>query len=222
MVKLGMIPVPQQVVGRAALAGVDRAVATRWDAAVSRAAETVGPVEDRVDAVRVSFTKELAAVGAASGGVAALPGAGTAAALATISADIGWYSMRLADLVMTIAAIHGHERATLEERRTWVLSVLAYGDAAPSGIHQAAADVGTTLGTRQLGGLSTATLAMVNRKLTARLLTRFGARRGAATLGRLLPFGIGAAIGAGGNTFGVHTVSRHADRFFRGLPERTA
>lgn len=219
MVKLGMIPVPDQVVGRAVRSGVDRAVTTRWDAAVRRAAETDGPVEDRVEVVRDSFTRELAMVGAASGGVAALPGAGTATAIATVSADIGWYSMRLADLIMTIAAIHGHERAELEERRTWVLSVLAFGDAAASGIDRAATDAGATLATRQLGGVSAATLRMVNRKLTARLVTRFGARRGAATLGRLLPFGIGAAIGAGGNSFGVHAVSRHADRFFRGLDE---
>lgn len=215
----GLLRIPEKVVGKAVLAGVERAVDARWDLAVSRAAESAGQsVDERIDELRGSFQRELAAVGAASGGIAALPGAGTGAALATAAADIGWYTMRLADLVMTVAVIHGHEQATVEERRAWVLAVLAFGSGAAAGLDVAAREVGKGLGTRQIGSVSGTTLRMINRRLSTRLLRRYGLRRGAATFGKLLPFGVGAAIGAGGNAWGVGAVADNADSFFRGLP----
>ncbi len=215
---LGMLRLPEKVIGRAVIEGVERAVDARWDQALSRAEETAGrPVDERVEDVRQSFRIELAAVGAASGGIAALPGAGTATAVATAAADIGWYTMRLADLIMTVAVIHGHEQATVEERRAWVLSVLAFGSGAAAGLDKVAREVGKGLGSRQIGAVSGGTLRLINQHLGARLLRRYGTRRGAATLGKLLPFGVGAAIGAAGNAFGVGAVADHADEFFRDL-----
>lgn len=212
------LKLPEQVLGRAVLEGVERAVDARWEQDRARAATVAGrTTEERVDEVRRSFQRELAAVGAASGGVAALPGAGTGTALAVVAADVGWYTMRLADLIMTIAALHGHDEAHVEERRAWVLSVLAFGGAAAAGLDEAAREVGRGLGTRKLGAVSASTLHLVNRKLTSSLLRHYGARRGASVLGKLLPFGIGAAIGAGGNAWGVQVVAKHADAFFRDL-----
>lgn len=99
------LKLPEQVLGRAVLEGVERAVDARWEQDRERAATVAGrTTEERVEEVRRSFQRELAAVGAASGGVAALPGAGTGTALAVVAADVGWYTMRLADLIMTIAA----------------------------------------------------------------------------------------------------------------------
>lgn len=205
--------------GRAVLEGVDRAVEARWDLARQRAVETAGrPTAERVEELRRAFRRELSTVGAVSGGIAALPAAGTGTALATAGADIVWYTMRLADLIMTMAVLHGQEDATVDERRAWVLSVLAFGSGASAGLTEAARQVGGDLGRRRLGAVSGATLRTLNRRLSTRLVRRYGSRRGAATLGSLLPFGIGAAIGAGGNAYGVNAVARHADRFFRELP----
>lgn len=216
-----VLRIPEKAIGRAVLEGVERAVDARWDQALARAAASEGlPHEQRLDDVRRTFQRELAALGAASGGLAALPGAGTGTALAAAAADIGWYTMRLADLIMTVAAVHGHREAEVEERRAWVLSVLAFGSGAAVGLERAAREVGRNLGTRQLGLVSASTLRVLNRSLSGRLLRRYGTRRGAAAFGKLLPFGIGAAIGASGNAWGVSVVVRHADRFFRDLDGR--
>ena len=45
-----------------------------------------------------------------------------------------------------------------------------------------------------------------------------GAREGAAALGRLLPFGIGAAFGGGTNWFMARGIAKDATRLFRQLP----
>ncbi len=215
---LGVLRLPEKVVGRAVLEGVERAVDARWDLAVRRAAQTARrPHAHRIDELESAFLRELAAVGAASGGVAALPGAGTGTALAVAGADIGWYTMRLADLILTVAAVHGHQEPTVQERRAWVLSVLTFGSNAAGSLDQVAREVGKGLGARSIGSLSGANLTVVNRNLTTRLIRRYGIRRGAAAFGKLLPFGIGAVIGGVGNAAGVRAVARDADQFFGAL-----
>lgn len=49
-------------------------------------------------------------------------------------------------------------------------------------------------------GMPANKIKTVNRLLGRKLLTKFASRQGALVLGRALPFGIGAAIGASGNT----------------------
>ena len=47
-----------------------------------------------------------------------------------------------------------------------------------------------------------------------RIVVKFGTKQGAVRLGRLVPFGVGAAIGGGGNLLLVRAVGRHAKDFF--------
>lgn len=212
---------PFDGIGDSVLTAVDKAVEQRWEAAVARAgALPAGSVEERVEQATAAFVRELTLIGAASGGAAAVPGAGTATALATTAADLGWFTLRISDLILTIAAVHGHEGASVEERRSWILSVLAFGDEAAPGLLGLMAEIGPGLRSRTAGGggLSAATLVAVNRRLARSVATRYGTRRGAAALGRLLPFGIGAAVGGSTNYFGARAVARHAHELFRTLP----
>lgn len=203
-------------VGETVLASVDTAVERRWDDAVRRAAATtaVGPA-GRVAEVTESIAKELAAIGAASGGVAAVPGVGTLTSVTAAASEFGWVTLRLADLILTIAAIHGHEEADVEERRAWVLSILAFGDRATRGFTKVAGDVGQGVGARAVARVPVSKLQMVNRIIGRTVLTKYGSKRGAIALGRVFPFGIGAAIGGVANYATVHAIARHADRFFR-------
>jgi hypothetical protein len=50
------------------------------------------------------------------------------------------------------------------------------------------------------------------------LFRKFGTRRGIVALGRMVPLGIGAAIGASANWVAVRTLARNADEFFARLP----
>ena len=82
--------------------------------------------------------------------------------------------------------------------------------ARPPGIHPRALDAAQ--GTRS-GWFHT-----VNRYLARKLVTRFGAREGAAALGHLLPFGVGAAFGGATNWFMARGIAKDAMRLFRQLP----
>ena len=106
----------------------------------------------------------------------------------------------------------------MEERRAWILSVLAFGEGSAAGFARMAGEMGQDLGRKAVGRIPAGALRAINRKLSRSVLTRFGARRGAVTLGRVLPFGIGAAVGGSANYKSVQAIGRHADNFFRSLP----
>lgn len=206
------------VPGRAVLAVVDKAVATRWDDAVRAAREAPGASPDeRAAAIAKQFTRQLAGLGAAAGGTAALPGVGTIAAIGTTTAELAAFAFRASEMVLAIGAAHGHTAAGVEQRKAWVLSVLAFGDEAAHGYSTIVSSLGGAKALAASQGGS-GWFQTVNRYLGRKLIARFGAREGAAALGRLLPFGIGAAFGGGTNFFMARGIARDATRLFRQLP----
>jgi hypothetical protein len=205
--------------GELVLVAVDKAVEARWEVARRNAAATTGTTAERVAQLRRRFARELATVGAATGGVAALPAAGTATALATGVAEIGWFTTRSADLILAIAAVHGHTEPSVEERRLWLLSVLAFGDEAATMVTRLAGEMGKGLGKTTTERISKETLKSINRALGRTIVTKYGRKRGVIALGTALPFGIGAAIGGGSNYALTRGIARNADSFFRALPQ---
>lgn len=203
--------------GEVVLSAVDWGVEERWASAKERAGRTHGSTDQRVAQVRKMFARELATAGALVGGVAAVPAVGTSAAVAASIAELGWLTVRVADMVLTIAAIHGHTEAEVEERRAWVLSILVFGDAAFAGFTKLAGELGKGLGAKAMGKVSGETLRAINRALGRTIITKYGTKRGVIALGRVLPFGIGAAIGSSANYLAVRVISRHSNSFFRQL-----
>jgi len=211
------VGLPERI-GTTILDSVDKAVDVRWDQAKALASTTSGPIDARIAQVRRAFARELAALGAAAGGAAALPGAGTATVVATTAADLGWFTMRSADLILTIAAIHGHTEASVEQRKAWVLSILAFGDGAASGFTKLSGELGKGLGGKLTQRIPASGLARINRVVGRTIVTKYGGKRGAIALGRALPFGIGAAIGGSANYASTLLIAKQADRFFSDLP----
>lgn len=222
---------PEPVVGtlgKIILKAVDKAVADRWDNALAYAAEAEGDTtRQRVDDLIARFRRELTAVGAATGAVAAAPGLGTVAAGTALAADLGWFGMRATDLIMAIGAAHGHTEATMEERRAWVLAVLAFGEEAADeflGLLQGANPATAALTSEQLkakmattvGGdaITLDAIRKINASMATRVIEKYGARRSALAVGKILPFGVGAAIGGAANYAFVRTVGKQARRFF--------
>src|SRR5690606_11498191 len=150
------------------------------------------------------------------GGVAAAPGPGTAAAAATGKAEFGYFMLRMADLILTTAAMHGRTDAEVEERRAWVLAVLVFEDDAANGFAKLMEQVGA--GGRPSNAVEKAKLVAVNAKMARKLLARYGAKRGVLRMARLLPMGVGAVIGGGSNYRAARATASHARRFFAGLP----
>lgn len=207
-------PVAEQLVE-----AVDKAVETRWAAAQERARELPGlDREQRVEALTAKIRRELGVAGAASGGTAAIPGVGLGAATATFAVELAWTTMRLADLILTIAAIHGHDRANVDERRMWVLSILTYRQGAAGMIAKLATEVGETSSRSGARRLTTASVKRINTAMGRAVVAKYGARRGVAAVGRAVPFGVGAVLGYGMNSRAVAMTAKHAHAFFTEFP----
>lgn len=221
------LPAPVlDALGKAMLKGIDKAVATRWERALDKAARADGSsVDDRARWVTRSFIRELTSLGAATGATAAAPGLGTASAASVMVADMGWFALRTTDLIMTIGAVHGRTDASPEERRAWVLAILAFGENAAKEFADLATEISTmTAGRERMGALvagaaggDVATidaLRKLNASLAVRVTERWGTRAGAESVGKLLPFGIGAVVGGSANWALTRAVGQQARRFF--------
>lgn len=215
--------------GKALIEGVDRAVVARWDEALDLAAETAPGASPEVKAREISapIKKAMTALGAAAGATAAAPGVGTGVAVGALAAELGVLALRTTDMVMAIGAAYGHTDATPDERRAWVLAVLAFGDDAAEEFTTMARDMGLRVGDGKaieiageaIGGgagqmATIDALRRINSQLVAQVLKKWGTRRGAATVGKLLPFGIGAAVGGSANYVMLREFSKQATRFF--------
>jgi len=203
----------------AAMKAVDTAIESRWDDALRRAAAAPGrTIDARVAGLSRSFARELGSVGAATGAAATVPSFGTAAALSIGVAEFGWFTVRASELILTVAALHGRDRATVEERRAWILAILIFGSGAAEGFTRIAGEAGKAVAKQ--GGLR-APIAMIrgiNSSMGRMLLSRYGRKRGAVALGTALPFGIGAFVGGTANYAGMKAIGKHANSFFAELP----
>lgn len=223
------VPTPLlDAAGRALIEGVDRAVVARWDRAREVAAAAPGSTpRAQARAIAAPIRKNMTMVGAAAGATAAAPGVGTGVAVGTLAAEIGLLALKTTDMVMAIGATYGHHDAEPDERRAWVLAVLAFGDDAAEEFATLARDMGLRVtdgraldiaGEAIVGGSGQVAtidaLRHINAVLVAQVLKKWGARRGAATVGRLIPFGIGAAVGGSANFFMIREFAKQAQRFF--------
>lgn len=172
-------------------------------------------------ALRAAEKQYLAAVtgmGAGVGAAAAAPGVGTALSLAVSTAEMGANLEATALLVLTYAAIHDLDVDDLERRRALFYGV-ALGNAGSVAVEKIAGRTGPHWAKSAVNAVSKDTLAKINGVLGPHFVTKYGTRRGVLVLGRVAPFGVGAAIGAGGNAaFGQLTI-RTARRAFGPSPQ---
>lgn len=159
--------------------------------------------------------------GGAVGAAAAMPAVGTGAALALTTSDVATFFAASAAFSLAVASVHGIQVDDTHRRRALLLATVlgpegarAVGDVADiSTLH-----VGRVLLTR----MPMTTVKRVNNTLTRRLLRHQAARQTGLAVGRLLPFGVGAAVGvAGGRALG-RTVVGGARAAFGAPPERFA
>lgn len=181
------------------LAYLDRARARRPGATPAQLAEQL----------ERHYLATVTGLGAAAGGSAALPGAGTASAMASGAAEITAFVSATALYVLALAEVHGLPVADPQVRRALVLTLLL-GEGGPIAVD------GAVLGRSS----SKEKVAGINARLTHLLVSRFGARQGALLLGRALPLGIGAGVGAVGNAALARAAIGAARRVFGRPPAR--
>ncbi|HSY14909.1 MAG TPA: hypothetical protein VK816_02905 [Jatrophihabitantaceae bacterium] len=161
------------------------------------------------------YLASVATIGAVSGGTAAVPGVGTATALASGIAEVAAFIEATSLFTLAMAEVHGVRFEDPEVRRALVLGIIL-GDIGATAIEAATgshwAPVLARRADRDLVG-------SINKRLLRRFLTHFGGRQGALAVGRALPFGIGAGVGAAGNVALGRASVRAARRAFGPPPE---
>ncbi|MGS2806252.1 hypothetical protein [Nocardia sp. MW-W600-9] len=149
-----------------------------------------------VERLEKQYLLAVTGSGAAVGATAAVPGIGTLAALGAISAETAFFMEASALFTLAEAYVHGIEPQDKEARRAMVLAVVL-GDAGMAivqkGLGTSSKNWAGTLATKVPG------LSAINNKLLQQFIKRFITKRAALMAGKILPAGIGAAIGGVGN-----------------------
>lgn len=156
------------------------------------------PPAEIVTSLEKQFLASVSAIGAACGGAAAAPGVGTAVAFGLTAFEIGGVVEATALFALSVAEVHGVRVADLERRRTLVTAILL-GQGASSFVEKAAGRTGKYWGKGLVSAIPMSVINEVNDKIGKRFITKWGTKQGILVLGRGIPFGIGAGIGAGGN-----------------------
>lgn len=177
-------------------------------------AEIVAKLEKR-------YLATLTASGAAVGSAATFPGIGTLAAMSAGAGETVFFLEATAVFVLAIAAVHGIPADHRERRRALVLAVLS-GDDSKRAIGELIGP-GRTNGSWLAEGMASLplpTLARLNTRMLKYAVKRYTMRRSALMFGKMLPVGIGAAIGGTGNRMVGKKIVRNARTAFGAPPAR--
>lgn len=162
-----------------------------------------------------------ATTGGAVGAAAAVPAVGTGVALALTASNVATYFAASAAFSLAVADVHGIEVDDVARRRALLLTTILGEDGA-----RAVGEMGLfsqgRWATQLLTKLPLGTVKTVNSTLTKRLVRTQATTQGALAFGRILPFGIGAVVGASGARALSKTVVRNARKAFGDPPERFA
>ncbi|WP_028932630.1 hypothetical protein [Pseudonocardia spinosispora] len=210
-------PEVKGVTGRALKAAVEHALriqqpaVTAHIARIRRNKPTATPGEV-IEALGKQYLYAVGGTGAAAGGIAVVPGIGTAASLATGAAEAVAALDASVLYTLAVAEVHGLEIEDVERRRALVLAVVL-------------GEGGTKLMQKVTGGsphwakevvdvLPLKKLGPVNQTLVRWFIKRYITRQGALAFGRALPLGVGAVVGAVGNVATARAVIRSSERAF--------
>lgn len=164
------------------------------------------------------FARVVASTGAAVGAAAAIPAVGTATAAALTVSDLATFFAASAAYTLAVAEVHGIEVDDVERRRALVLASVLGEDGT-----NALTSVGISpvaWGRVLVAAAPSNTIKRVNKVLTGRFLKRYVAKQSGLALGRLVPFGVGAAVGAIGGRALARGVVRQAAAAFGPPPVR--
>ena len=146
------------------------------------------------------YLAAVMASGAAVGSAAAFPGIGTITALSAVAGETVVFLEATALFVLAVAEVHGIPAGHREHRRALVLSVLVGDDS--KGAVRDLVGPGRTNGAwlgESTAALPLPVVSQLNNRLLKYFVKRYALKRGAIAFGKMLPMGIGAVIGGGGN-----------------------
>lgn len=183
-------------------AAVDKAIAIPASRITERVARMRRdrPGADTAELVMLAadrFRNEAGLSSGAVGASAALPSIGTASAAALTVGQTAVFIGSAVTYVLTVAELQGLRVVEPEKRRTLVLSALL-GREGSEAVQGQLGLASLFWAAQALAQMPIPTAKNINAQLAKRLAKRAAAKGGAIALGRLLPLGIGAAIGYSG------------------------
>jgi hypothetical protein len=195
--------------------GAQHSAVTHYVQRLRRARPAATPAEI-IEVLEKQYLAAVTAAGAAIGGAAAVPGAGTSFAFALSAGETAVFLETTALFTLAVAEVHAIRVDEIERRRTLVLTVVL-GDGGAMLVDKVAGRTGEHWGKLLTDLMPMSSLSAINKTLCHWFVTHYPRKHGAMVIGKLLPFGIGAGIGAAGNhAFGRMVVS--ASRRVFGAP----
>lgn len=164
----------------------------------ARRAHPDGTPQDVLTSLERQYVAAVTSLGAAGGATAALPGVATPAAVVANIAEVGAFLEASVLFCLAVGELHGVRVDDLERRRTLVTAILL-GQSGSTFVQKVAGRTGPHWGRAIVRGIPMSSINGVNKVLGRHFVTKFGTKQGLLVLGRHVPFGLGAAIGAGGN-----------------------
>jgi hypothetical protein len=204
------------------LLSVQRPVALAYVRSLRRKHPEATP-EELIAIIRRHYLTLTTSGGAAVGATAAVPGLGTTAALGVASAETAGFLEGTALFAQAISEIHGLPVADAKRANALVLGLMLGKDGKNlvqrfskqnGGVESMFGSWGATV-TKQLPG---PLVDLLVRKLRKTFIRKFAARAGGSFVGRLLPFGIGAVIGAVVNAQMARKVAAESKEAFGAAP----
>ncbi len=177
--------------------GLQQAPVKGYVSRLRRARPDATPAEI-ITVLEKQYLTAVTGTGAAVGGVAAVPAVGTVAALALSGGETVVFLEATALFALAVAEVHGIRVDEVERRRTLVLAVVL-GDRGAMLVEKMAGRTGQHWGDLLPDVIPMSSITAINKTLGRWFLTRYGRKQGMLAIGRIAPFGIGAAIGAAGN-----------------------
>lgn len=204
------------------LLSVQRPVALAYVRSLRRRNPDATP-EELVKIIRRHYLALTTSGGAAVGATAAVPGLGTTAALGVASAETAGFLEGTALFAQAVSEIHGLPVQDVKRANALVLGLMLGKDGKnlvkrfskqSGGVDSMLGSWGATV-TKQLPA---PVVDLLVRKLRKTFIRKFAARAGGSFVGRLLPFGVGAVIGAVVNAQMARKVAQESREAFGAAP----
>lgn len=194
--------------------------AQAYVARLRRAHPGAGPAEIATK-LEKRYLGALTASGAAVGSAATFPGVGTLTALSAGAGETVFFLEATALFVLATAEVYGIPLDHRERRRALVLAVLV-GDDSKRAIGELIGPGRTNGGwlAEGMASLPMSTLARLNTRMLKYAVKRYAVKRGALMFGKMLPVGVGAAVGGVGNRIVGKKIVGNARRAFGPPPLR--
>jgi hypothetical protein len=161
-----------------------------------------------------STRRRVAATGALSGAVSIAPGLGTVLAIGTITSQTLYALEQEIELVLGIAMIFGHELGDSDERVLEALVVVGITSGAVKLREDVLVAGGERIAIAAFRRLPSILLMHGGGRVVTRILARFATSGVAKVAARVVPLGVGVAVGAGFDWIAVTGLGRAAMRYY--------